>query len=151
MSLDFSRIPDVDPQPTVGYLIMNQGGAFGNSDQVDANYYSIIFSVWWGGLNSLANHNDYSQSDTGLITFDPIYGLLWWAVESAISGKCNGVVAIETVIMSGAQLDAATVGGQSIQQTAMCKGTKSPVGCGATSRYSVTWTINRLSAPYMGN
>ena len=149
LSFQFSQVPSTDPEIIGGYIISNEGGAQGRSDQVDANYYSIIFSVWWGGINSLANHDESLSSDydAGVISFDPIFDLLWWIVEQAIGTKCNGVVAAQTIIVSGAQLDAQTLGGASIQQTVMCKGTKSPVGCGATSRYSVLWTINRLSTP----
>ena len=59
---------------------------------------------------------------------------------------CDSTVAAEQPAFTGIDLWCMTqVPGASFHQTTYHPGTKSAVGCGANSRYYVTWEVTRVS------
>ncbi len=58
-----------------------------------------------------------------------------------VFANCDGSVAGGNHVFSGSQLAAQTAGGKTISGTDDNKGTDSATGCGANSRYYVSWTI----------
>ncbi|HLK62386.1 MAG TPA: hypothetical protein VKU19_03045 [Bryobacteraceae bacterium] len=82
----------------------------------------------------------------------PLFGSLlsilsgWLAgqLNSILDGICNGVVAVEQIVIMGADLQMKTIGGQPYTMTTIHAGTDSHVGCGGNSKYEVTWSISAL-------
>ena len=73
--------------------------------------------------------------------------LAGWLV-SEISGivfaNCDGPVAAEQAVFTGKDLQIRTANSQTIKFTTFHPGTESPHGCGANSRYKVTWSVTAL-------
>ncbi|HEY7290157.1 MAG TPA: hypothetical protein VH583_10000 [Vicinamibacterales bacterium] len=61
-------------------------------------------------------------------------------LNSIINARCDGVVAVEQVVMMGRDLQAKTRN-QPLTQTTIHAGTDSPTGCGSNSKYEVSWSM----------
>ncbi len=76
-------------------------------------------------------------SSVGSLATDWLIGKLLGIVFA----DCDGPVAAGDHVYSGSQLAAQTANGHVISVTDDNKGTDSPTGCGANSRYYVSWTV----------
>ncbi len=74
--------------------------------------------------------------------------LAGWLVGEAgnlIFTNCDGAVAAGMHPLTGAQLRAATAGGNALQQSDDNPGTDSNSGCGSNSQYIVNWSVTFIS------
>lgn len=110
------------------YILENKGGG-GLSQN--------LISVGEGAVGLLASPGVSAgvlAAEQGLKAFAP--GLF--------PGGCNGIVAADEIVLSKAQLQQMTASGPHTERK-YYPGTDSPIGCGANSRYYVTWTV--MQAP----
>jgi hypothetical protein len=61
--------------------------------------------------------------------------------------NCDGPVAAEQVVFTGAQLSAKTANGVDFTHATFHPGTDSPGGCGSNSEYWVGWSIYNSATP----
>jgi len=146
----FAMTPEPTPVTICLYSIGNfgyDGSTSPSRERQLATYYSTIFSPIWGGLNSggvagLNPPEDYVGTPGSI---DPLYYGVWYLILWALTLNCDGIVVFEAVTVSGADLNQSTLHGETIRETVDFAGTSSPVGCGATSSYSATRAITRMS------
>jgi len=114
---------------TFNYQIMNSGH----------KSYEDIQKALKDGANALAS----SSAVTGN----------WWAAAGIVVAKwgidigladCDGPVAVDQVVVPGADLINWTAGHGMYNETRSYPGTDSQAGCGGNSRYTVTWSVVRL-------
>jgi hypothetical protein len=148
-TFNFILVPSADPALICFYALINDGSVRTGDDATKLSiYYSVIFDGFWGGINSgIAHSTPSGQSLEGGITLDPVYALVAWLIYGILTLDCNGIVALEPVIVTGAQLDVLTATGSPVEMEIIFEGSKSPVGCGRDSRYKLLHTIQRLSMP----
>jgi Repeat of unknown function (DUF346) len=72
-----------------------------------------------------------------------LVGYLLDKLGEVVFADCDGLVAAETIALSGRDLYLKTLDGP-LSVTTTHPGTESPGGCGSNSVYEVTWTIRRV-------
>jgi hypothetical protein len=146
------------PNVTVGqnntvafvYTIVNSGF---NSNSVEQALQKIVNAGAEKGAGA------GSTALCGLVTANPAVastcGTVGTSAATWIMGKldsilfanCDGTVAAATHGFTGSALAQGTANGAVISGTDDNKGTDSPTGCGANSRYFVSWTITGKQLP----
>jgi hypothetical protein len=72
-------------------------------------------------------------------------GWLLGELQDLINEKCDGVLALEEIVVMGNLLQMKTIGGQPFTMTTYHDGTDTPAGCGPNnSRYEVKWSITAM-------
>jgi hypothetical protein len=129
----FNSIPGDDRSLTFNFAITNSG--FASSNQQTAE---MIFNA----------ASDVSQQvlDAALPGYPwaLINKITHWINEHLVT-DCDGVVAADQMVLSSTQLAQCTTTDASYTETRHYRGSPSPVLCGDTSDYTVTWSLLRTS------
>jgi hypothetical protein len=147
----FLAVPSDEPIAVAAYLLANNGDVRDlKAARELVGKFMIIWDPLGGIVTPLENATDiskfgYDQSEiTGPLT-GSVSSVIWYEVAiHALSIDCNGIVAAETIVVTGAELDANTSNGQAWTRTIRFLGTDSDTGCGRNSRYRVTRTITKV-------
>lgn len=150
-SFTIALYPRPDSIYTFAYYLVNDGEVRSPKDAADlAAKISLVFDLFSGGITADGNDGKFSNE------VNPVFGRphmsasvsydIWYQiVYSVLSFNCNGIVAYDQVFCNGMLLIPAISNGNPLVQNITYKGSDSPVGCGANSKYSITRTIERVS------
>jgi hypothetical protein len=139
LQFPFNSIPGVSPNITLSYAAMNT--AFASGDQQTEERLRDV-------LNALSK-----VSEQVLNAIFPAYSGVWklgdqlteW-LNSFIVTNCDGLVATDIVVLSSTFLDQATLASRAYRETRRYIGLPSPVLCGDTSEYYITWSVFRYTS-----
>ena len=150
-SFTIALFPKPDSIYTFPYFLVNDGDVRSPRDAADlAAKISLVFDLFSGGITTDGNDGKFAND------VNPVFGRphmsasvsydIWYQIVYAVlSFNCNGIVAYDQVFCNGMLLIPAILNGNPLIQTITYKGSDSPVGCGANSKYSITRTIERIS------
>lgn len=124
------------------YGIVNSGY---DANKLEASLKSLVSSAASKGAKAgIAAAADALIPGSGSIASTFGSSAADWAIGKLLDivfANCDGSVAAGNHVYSGSQLAAQTAGGKTVSGTDDNKGTDSPTGCGANSRYYVSWSI----------